>query len=80
MYILCSGTPPFFISPGHEKNISTGMKNRIRSGRYSLRADCWKYVSEDAKNLLKKMLETNPVNRLCINDLMNSSWITVSID
>ena len=53
------------------------MKDRIRSGQYSLEGDCWVNVSEDAKDLIKKMLETNPVQRISINDIMDSKWLKV---
>ena len=46
---IFSGTPPFFVSPGHRSNISTGMKNRIKLGQYSLRDRCWQNVSDEAK-------------------------------
>ena len=79
MFILCSGSPPFFVSPGHKSDISSGMKKRIKLGRYSLKDECWGNVSDDAKELIKKMLETNPVNRICINDLIKVDWIKVSL-
>ena len=74
----CSGSPPFFVSPGHRSNISKGMKNRIIHGQYSLRETCWQNVSKEAKDLIKKMLETNPEHRLSIDELINSSWINVN--
>jgi serine/threonine protein kinase len=54
------------------------MKNRIILGQYSLRDKCWQNVSNEAKELIKKMLETNPEHRLSIDELINSNWINVN--
>ena len=78
MYILCSGTPPFSTSPGNKCLMSKGMKSRIILGQYDFSAKCWENVSSDAKDLIRHMLETNPVNRININDIMNSSWMKVN--
>ena len=77
MYILCSGTPPFSTTPGNKNNISKGMKYRIISGLYSFTGTCWTNVSTDAKELIRKMLETNPIQRIPINDIMDSNWMKV---
>ena len=79
MYILCSGSPPFYVTPtpDNTKTISIGMKHRIKSGLYNLTGNGWTNVSEEAKDLIKKMLETNPVERITIADVMNSNWMKV---
>ena len=53
-------------------------KNRIRSGQYSIEDACWENVSNEAKELIRKMLETNPVQRISIIDVTNSNWIRVT--
>ena len=80
MYILICGKPPFFVSPksaAPKVTISTGMKNRIKSGNYSFQDSSWNNVSNEAKSLIKLMLETNPQSRLKIDEIMNNSWIRV---
>ncbi len=75
MYILCCGYPPFYST--HGQPISPGMKKRIKAGEYTFPEAEWSRVSQDAKSLIKGMLETVPEKRSTINDIMKSSWISV---
>lgn len=74
MYILLCGNPPFYSS--HGSNFSPGMKRRIRQGKIPWEGKIWKSVSEDAKNLIKGMLVTNPSKRLTIDEVMTNKWIS----
>jgi hypothetical protein len=38
----------------------------------------WSRVSDDAKKLIKGMLETVPEKRITIDDIVKSKWISVS--
>lgn len=73
MYILLCGFPPFYSN--HGMAISPGMKRRIRNGQYEFPDPEWSQVSEDAKNLIKKLLRTDPAERLSIQEFMNSPWV-----
>ena len=64
---LC-GFPPFYST--HGQAISPGMKKRIRTGQYSFPNPEWLKVSQDAKNLIRGMLCTQPQTRLTIQDVM----------
>ena len=79
MYILICGKPPFFISPKSRGQISDGMKNRIKSGIFSFTDNSWNNVSNEAKSLIKQMLETNPRSRLKIDQIMDNVWIQVNL-
>lgn len=72
---LC-GFPPFYSNHGHA--ISPGMKKRIRTGQYTFPNPEWANVSQDAKDLIKGMLRTDPEERLTIFDVMKNKWIVVS--
>lgn len=72
---LC-GFPPFYSNHGHA--ISPGMKKRIRTGQYTFPNPEWANVSQDAKDLIKGMLKTDPEERFTIFDVMKSKWIVVS--
>jgi len=74
MYILLCGNPPFYSS--HGLNMSPGMKRKIKNGKYQFEGKIWKSVSEDAKNLIKGMLVTNPSKRLTIDEVMTNKWIS----
>lgn len=68
MYILLCGYPPFYSN--HGLAISPGMKKRIRAGQYDFPDPEWKLVSKDAKDLIKGLLKTDPVERLTIEQVM----------
>jgi len=72
-YILLCGYPPFYSK--HGQAISPGMKKRIRSGQYTFPDAEWKNVSNDAKDLIKGLLKTDPVQRGTIENVMDHPWI-----
>lgn len=72
---LC-GFPPFYSN--HGLAISPGMKKRIRLGQYDFPAPEWSNVSQEARDLIKGMLCTDPLERLQIDGVMKNSWISVS--
>lgn len=74
MYILCCGYPPFYST--HGQPISPGMKRRIKAGEFAFPENEWARVSDDAKNLIKGMLETIPEKRITIDDIVKSRWIS----
>eukprot|EP00095_Tigriopus_kingsejongensis_P002128 maker-scaffold1768_size28640-snap-gene-0.5 protein:Tk02128 transcript:maker-scaffold1768_size28640-snap-gene-0.5-mRNA-1 annotation:"camp-dependent protein kinase catalytic" len=73
MYILLCGFPPFYSN--HGLAISPGMKRRIRSGQYEFPKPEWSNVSQDAKDLIKGMLNTDPQERLTIARVIKNKWI-----
>lgn len=73
MYILLCGYPPFYSN--HGMAISPGMKKRIRNGQYEFPAAEWSRVSEDAKNLIKGLLKTDPDRRFDIQQVVQNKWI-----
>ena len=72
---LC-GFPPFYSN--HGLAISPGMKKRIRTGQYEFPKPEWTNVSQDAKDLIRGMLKTDPQERLTIGDIIKNKWIAVS--
>uniref|UniRef100_A0A4W2HJD2 non-specific serine/threonine protein kinase n=1 Tax=Bos indicus x Bos taurus TaxID=30522 RepID=A0A4W2HJD2_BOBOX len=77
MYILLCGFPPFYSNTGQA--ISPGMKRRIRLGQYGFPSPEWSEVSEDAKQLIRLLLKTDPTERLTITQFMNHPWINQSM-
>ncbi|XP_047631309.1 MAP kinase-activated protein kinase 3 isoform X1 [Phacochoerus africanus] len=77
MYILLCGFPPFYSNTGQA--ISPGMKRRIRLGQYGFPNPEWSAVSEDAKQLIRLLLKTDPTERLTISQFMNHPWINQSM-
>ncbi|XP_058808304.1 MAP kinase-activated protein kinase 2 isoform X1 [Phymastichus coffea] len=74
MYILLCGFPPFYST--HGLAISPGMKKRIRLGQYDFPDPEWSNVSAEARDLIKSMLATDPLQRLQIDEVMRNKWIS----
>lgn len=77
MYILLCGYPPFYSN--HGLAISPGMKTRIRNGQYEFPNAEWSDVSEEAKQLIRALLKTEPTQRMTITEFMNHPWINQSM-
>ncbi|XP_026529053.1 MAP kinase-activated protein kinase 3 isoform X2 [Notechis scutatus] len=73
MYILLCGFPPFYSNTGQA--ISPGMKKRIRMGQYGFPNPEWSEVSDEAKQLIRLLLKTDPTERMTISQFMNHPWI-----
>ena len=74
MYILCCGKyPQFYYPPGHDTHT-----DKTRSGQCSLVDKVWKKFSPESKELLNKLLETDPERRININEALNSEWIILN--
>ncbi|XP_032822595.2 MAP kinase-activated protein kinase 2-like [Petromyzon marinus] len=78
MYILLCGFPPFYSN--HGLAISPGMKKRIRMGQYEFPNPEWADVSEEAKQLIRHLLKTDPTARMTITEFMNHPWINQSME
>uniref|UniRef100_A0A8C6PEN6 non-specific serine/threonine protein kinase n=1 Tax=Nothobranchius furzeri TaxID=105023 RepID=A0A8C6PEN6_NOTFU len=78
MYILLCGYPPFYSN--HGLAISPGMKKRIRMGQYEFPNPEWSDVSEEAKQLIRTLLKTEPTQRMTIAEFMNHPWINQSME
>ncbi|XP_039175565.1 MAP kinase-activated protein kinase 3 isoform X1 [Crotalus tigris] len=77
MYILLCGFPPFYSNTGQA--ISPGMKRRIRMGQYGFPNPEWAEVSDEAKQLIRLLLKTDPTERMTISQFMNHPWINQSM-
>ena len=77
VFVVRFSYPPFF-SNFHKGPLSPGMKERIVKGDYEYPAAEWSSVSKEAKDLIDKMLETDPHKRCSIDEVMKSQWLLVS--
>lgn len=58
LYVLLVGYPPFMEDNQHE------LFRKIRSGEYEFPEEDWSAISDDAKDLIKKLLRVDPLERL----------------
>jgi len=69
LYILLSGIPPF-----KGKN-PLEIMNNVVLGKYSLKYDLFPGVSEDALDLISKMLTYNYEDRISADEVYDSPWL-----
>lgn len=67
MYILLSGKPPF---GGDDDEIL----EKIKAGKFDLKADPWQRVSSEAKDLIKHMLDMNMLSRISAQKALGHKW------
>ncbi|KAK4275706.1 hypothetical protein QN277_018744 [Acacia crassicarpa] len=69
LYILLCGVPPFWAESEH------GIFNAILRGHVDFSGDPWPSISASAKDLVKKMLTSDPKARLTAHQVLNHPWI-----
>lgn len=69
MYILLTGEPPF--NGGNDREI---LKS-VELGIYDMNHEAFKYISDDAKQLIKKLLTYDPVKRPTAIEALETKWI-----
>ncbi|XP_078438565.1 calcium-dependent protein kinase 34-like [Wolffia australiana] len=69
LYILLSGVPPFWAESEH------GIFNAILRGHVDFSGDPWPNISPGAKDLVRKMLNSDPKQRLTAIQVLNHPWI-----
>ncbi|KAM1112591.1 hypothetical protein TB2_045406 [Malus domestica] len=69
LYILLCGVPPFWAET------EEGIAQAIVRGTIDFERETWKNVSEEAKELVRSMLDPNPCNRLKVEEVLDHPWI-----
>ncbi|CAN1226837.1 Calcium-dependent protein kinase 17 [Linum grandiflorum] len=69
LYILLSGVPPFWAESEH------GIFNAILRGQVDFQTDPWPAISPQAKDLVRKMLNSDPKQRVSASQVLNHPWI-----
>ncbi|GER57569.1 calcium-dependent protein kinase [Striga asiatica] len=69
LYILLSGVPPF----SGESN--QAIFDAVMCGHLNFNSDPWPSISNSAKDLLKKMLQSDPNHRLTAVEVLNHPWM-----
>ncbi|CAM1308636.1 CHEK2 (predicted) [Pycnogonum litorale] len=72
LFVCLGGYPPF--SEDYPGNIP--LERQIIEGRYSFPDYPWKEVSNNAIDLIKKLLTVDPSARLSIDDTLHHCWLT----
>nr|GME04290.1 calcium-dependent protein kinase 2-like [Ipomoea batatas] len=69
LYILLCGVPPFWAESEH------GIFNAILRGHLDFSTEPWPAISPGAKDLVRKMLNSDPKQRLSAAEVLNHAWI-----
>ena len=65
LYILLSGKPPFFGYSEHD------IMKKVTKGYYTIEGENWDNISEEGKDLIKRMLEYNYINRISACEVLD---------
>lgn len=68
LYILLCGYPPFFSDWNSE------LFEQIKGGKFEFHSPYWDDVSEDAKDLVKKLLTVDPKQRITLDEAKEHKW------
>lgn len=69
LFILLAGYPPF-----RDKD-ERQLFRKIRAGAYEFHQKYWNNVSQEAKDLINRLLTTNPVNRATVDQALGHPWV-----
>eukprot|EP00475_Leptophrys_vorax_P013430 TRINITY_DN19838_c0_g1_i3.p2 TRINITY_DN19838_c0_g1~~TRINITY_DN19838_c0_g1_i3.p2 ORF type:complete len:360 (+),score=107.61 TRINITY_DN19838_c0_g1_i3:79-1080(+) len=69
LYILLCGFPPFY------DETAAGLYEQIKKGDYDFPSPYWDTISDEAKNLVTRLLTVNPKERCTYTELLEHPWI-----
>lgn len=69
LFILLAGYPPFWSSNDEKLLLS------ILQGHYSMPSPYWDNVSDEAKDLVRRLIVVEPSQRLTVSEALNHPWI-----
>ena len=69
LYILLAGVPPFWAQS------EQAIFDEVLKGKYDLKSDPWGKISEGAKDVVRKMLVSNPKDRATAQEILNHPWV-----
>ncbi|GAB9463232.1 Camk/camk1 protein kinase [Globisporangium polare] len=70
LFILLCGYPPF---PGSNH---AAILDKVVNADFEFESPFWDHVSEEAKDLVKKLLTVDPEKRLAASDILTHAWMT----
>jgi len=73
IFVLLAGYHPFDVTGGSS---DTQMQSDIKKGKWNFDDPAWKDVTLDAKDMITKLLQKNPDDRLTAQDLLEHSWFS----
>eukprot|EP00056_Hartaetosiga_gracilis_P021422 m.24053 g.24053 ORF g.24053 m.24053 type:complete len:750 (-) comp9068_c0_seq1:105-2354(-) len=72
MYTTLAGEPPFATKP---KDTEQDILSKITEGDIPFEKDLWSHVSDNAKDLIVRLLDTNPDERITAHEALLHPWL-----
>merc|ERR1719398_388955 len=72
VYILLCGFPPFYADNDAQ------LFERIKRGQYQFLKPYWDPISDQAKDVVRKMLIVDPRKRATIDELLQHPWLAAA--
>jgi calcium/calmodulin-dependent protein kinase I len=72
LYVMLCGFPPFYDEDNDK------LFEIIKSGNFDFPSPYWDTVSDNAKDLIKKLIILDPSQRLTADDILKHPWLTGS--
>lgn len=72
LFILLAGYPPFWSSNDEKLLLS------ILQGHYTMPSPYWDNVSDEAKDLVRRLIVVDPSERLTVAEALNHPWLQMS--
>jgi serine/threonine protein kinase len=69
LYTMLCGFPPFYDDDPNQ------LTRKILNGDYVFLKPWWDEISDDVKDLITKMLDTNPMRRISIAEIWEHPWV-----
>ena len=69
-YCLLSGYQPF------RGETDQKLRQSIKNGHYKFEDEFWSDISDEAKNIITSLLNTNPIDRTSTKELLNTPWFS----
>lgn len=76
LFMLLGGYPPFYEPDDDQKT----MFRKIVNCEYQFHPENWEDVSEEAKDLIRGLLELDVKKRLTVDQALDHPWMNVSMD
>lgn len=70
LFVMLAGYPPF---DGPNEAL---ILDKVRVGKYSFDNDEWTYISDDAKEFIRKCLVKDPSKRMSAEQALQDKWIS----
>ena len=73
-YVILSGCSPF---SADEEEL---LLKQVAEAKYEFFENEWKNISDDAKDIIRRLLVADPANRMTMPELLEHPWVKASVD